>query len=120
MDSKKLPKKPKHERRDALKYFNYDAVSSVDSSLDSPSSCSVCTDLYEGEFIISPPNQRIKCIGGGGINGNCPPLIKLPPGMRVWVVDNMYSTWDLLKELGPVVELSPYTQQYKFPPKFSF
>ncbi|MCI95324.1 mitogen-activated protein kinase kinase kinase 1-like, partial [Trifolium medium] len=42
--------------------------------------------------------------GGGGINGIHPPMIKPPPGMRVRVVDNTCSTWDLLKELGPVVE----------------
>jgi mitogen-activated protein kinase kinase kinase 1 len=41
---------------------------------------------------------------GGGINGIRPPMIKLPPGMRVPVDDNMCSTWDLMKELAPVVE----------------
>jgi mitogen-activated protein kinase kinase kinase 1 len=41
---------------------------------------------------------------GGGINGIRPPMIKPPPGMRVPVDDNMCSTWDLMKELAPVVE----------------
>ncbi|CAJ2644274.1 unnamed protein product [Trifolium pratense] len=48
MDSKKLPTKPKHERRDALKLFNYDAQSSSFSSFDSSSSVYTCsTDLYD-------------------------------------------------------------------------
>nr|XP_004515672.1 mitogen-activated protein kinase kinase kinase 1-like isoform X1 [Cicer arietinum] len=41
---------------------------------------------------------------GGGINGIRPPMLKPPPGMRVPVVDNTCSTWDLLKELAPVRE----------------
>ncbi|GAU25705.1 hypothetical protein TSUD_216340 [Trifolium subterraneum] len=42
--------------------------------------------------------------GCGDINGICPPMVKLPPGMRVRVVDNTCSTWDLSKELALVVE----------------
>ncbi|WJX32599.1 mitogen-activated protein kinase kinase kinase [Trifolium repens] len=60
MDFKKLLRKPKHERRDALKLFNYDAQSSF-SSFESSSSVYTCsTDLndrtsfridgIEGEF----------------------------------------------------------------------
>jgi mitogen-activated protein kinase kinase kinase 1 len=183
MDSKKLSRKPKHERRDALKHFNYDAQSSF-SSFDSSSSVYTCsTDLndrtsfrvdgIEGEFdricmslgLSGPedfaipaaaweamkfrsssdilPSLKIEDIdlqqqkveevelsekcedrdrdsvrvtdevaetvvvgsgSGGGINGIRPPMIKPPPGMRVPVDDNMCSTWDLMKELAPVVE----------------
>ncbi|KAK2442314.1 mitogen-activated protein kinase kinase kinase [Trifolium repens] len=191
MDSKKLRRKPKLERRNAHKYFDYDAGSSSSSSFDD-SSGSLYTrsmELYdrtsfriegiEGEldricqslglsgpedFAIPAaaweamkfrsssdilPSLKIedidlqqqneeedklseKCedrnrnrdrdsvrvtdevaetvvvVGsggcGGGINGIRPPMIKPPPGMRVRVVDNTCSTWDLLKELAPVVE----------------
>ncbi|GAU31237.1 hypothetical protein TSUD_149230 [Trifolium subterraneum] len=184
MDSKKLRRKPKLERRNALKYFDYDAGSSSSSSSFDDSSGSLYTrsmELYdrtsfriegiEGEldricqslglsgpedFAIPAaaweamkfrsnsdilPSLKIeeinnlqqkeeedelseKCqdidrdrvkvtdevaetvvVGsGGGINGIRPPMIKPPPGMRVRVVDNTCSTWDLLKELAPVVE----------------
>ncbi|CAJ2644275.1 unnamed protein product [Trifolium pratense] len=177
MDSKKLRRKPKLERRNALKYFDYDAGSSSSSSSFDDSSGSLYTrsmELYdrtsfriegiEGEldrickslglsgpedFAIPAaaweamkfrsssdilPSLKIeelkeedelseKCedrdsvrvndevaetvvvgSGGGGINGIRPPMIKPPPGMRVRVVDNTCSTWDLLKELAPVVE----------------
>jgi mitogen-activated protein kinase kinase kinase 1 len=40
MDSKKHRRKPKHERRDAIKFFNYDAQSLSSSSLSSSSSSS--------------------------------------------------------------------------------
>ncbi|GAU51157.1 hypothetical protein TSUD_240730 [Trifolium subterraneum] len=68
MDFKKLLRKPKHERRDALKLFNYDAQSSF-SSFDSSISVYTCsTDLTdrtsfrihgiegisEGEILSSP------------------------------------------------------------------
>ncbi|GAU43565.1 hypothetical protein TSUD_240510 [Trifolium subterraneum] len=47
MDFKKLLRKPKHERRDALKFFNYDAQSSI-SSFNSYSSVYTCsTDLND-------------------------------------------------------------------------
>jgi hypothetical protein len=47
MDFKKLLRKPKHERRDALKLFNYDAQSSL-SSFESSSSVYTCsTDLND-------------------------------------------------------------------------
>jgi mitogen-activated protein kinase kinase kinase 1 len=187
MDSKKLRRKPKLERRNALKYFDYDAGSSSSSSSFDDSSGSLYTrsmELYdrtsfriegiEGEldricqslglsgpedFAIPAaaweamkfrsssdilPSLKIEDIdlqqqkveevelsekcedmdrdrdsvrvtdevaetvvvgsGGGGINGIRPPMIKPPPGMRVRVVDNTCSTWDLLKELAPVVE----------------
>ncbi|WJX38636.1 mitogen-activated protein kinase kinase kinase [Trifolium repens] len=187
MDSKKLRRKPKLERRNALKYFDYDAGSSSSSSSFDDSSGSLYTrsmELYdrtsfriegiEGEldricqslglsgpedFAIPAaaweamkfrsssdilPSLKIQDIdlqqqkveevelsekcedmdrdrdsvrvtdevaetavvgsGGGGINGIRPPMIKPPPGMRVRVVDNTCSTWDLLKELAPVVE----------------
>ena len=39
--------------------------------------------------------------GGGGIKGTRPPMLKPPPGMRVSVVDNASSTWDLLRDFAP-------------------
>lgn len=200
MDSnnKKLRRKPKLERRNALKYFEYDAGSSS-SSLDSSSSGSLYTrsmDFYdrtsfriegvEGEFdricrslglsgpedfaipaaaweamkvrsssdvlprlkldeldlqekeepkegnvaeeeegeLLSEETVRVKVRdvdddsgggdevvaetgsvgvgvgGGGGINGVRPPMLKPPPAMRVPIVDNTSSTWDLLRDLG--------------------
>lgn len=198
MDSKKLRRKPKLERRNALKYFDFDAGSSS-SSFDSSSSGSRYTrsmELFdrtsfriegvEGEFDricrslgLSGPEDfaipaaaweamkfrsssdilpRLKleelekeepkgneernvaeegelsekceerdmdgvrvrevdnsggneaaesreCCSnesvGGGINGVRPPMLKPPPGMRVPIVDNTCSTWDLLRDLAP-------------------
>ncbi|KAK2429627.1 mitogen-activated protein kinase kinase kinase [Trifolium repens] len=39
--------------------------------------------------------------GGGGIKGFRPPMLKPPPGVRVSVVDNTCSTWDLLRDFAP-------------------
>ncbi|WJX38631.1 mitogen-activated protein kinase kinase kinase [Trifolium repens] len=171
---KKLLRKPKYERRDALKLFNYDAQSSF-SSFESSSSVYTCsTDLndrtsfridgIEGDFdqncrslrlsgredFANPaaasweamkfpsssyilPRLKIeeidlqqkeedelseKCEDRDRdrdsvrvtyevaltVVGICQPMIKPPPRKRVRVVDNMCSTWELLKELGPVVE----------------
>jgi mitogen-activated protein kinase kinase kinase 1 len=166
---KKLLRKPKYERRDALKLFNYDAQSSF-SSFESSSSVYTCsTDLndrtsfridgIEGDFdqncrslrfsgredFANPaaasweamkfrsssyilPSLKIeeidlqqnedddlseKCedrdsdsvrVTDLTVVGIYRPMIKPPPGKRVRVVDNMCSTWELLKELGPVVE----------------
>ncbi|XP_061350492.1 mitogen-activated protein kinase kinase kinase 1-like [Gastrolobium bilobum] len=197
MDAKKLRRKPKLERRNAHKHFEYDAVSSS-SSLDDSSSSS--GSLYtrsmefyhrtsfriegvEGEFDricrslgLSGPEDfaipaaaweamkvrsssdilpRLKLTeldsqekeepkvkeesnvaegcdlgekfeervrvrvrvrdetaettvcctesggGGGGIKGVRPPMLKPPPGVRVQVVDNECSTWDLLRDFAP-------------------
>ncbi|XP_061339513.1 mitogen-activated protein kinase kinase kinase 1-like [Gastrolobium bilobum] len=38
---------------------------------------------------------------GGGIKGVRPPMLKPPPGIRVSVVDNTCSTWDLLRDFAP-------------------
>jgi len=39
--------------------------------------------------------------GGGGIKGFRPPMLKPPPGVRVSVVDETCSTWDLLRDFAP-------------------
>lgn len=190
MDTKKLRRKPKLERRNAIKYFDYDAGPSSSSFDDSSGSLYTRSmELYdrssfriegvEGEldricmrlglsgpedFAIPAaaweamkirfsedflPNLKLEeldvqrkvnevrnsvedgeltekfedrdrvrvidevvdtvvAVGsggdGGGINGIRPPMLKPPPGMRVPVVDNTCSTWDLLKELAPVRE----------------
>ncbi|RDX84366.1 Mitogen-activated protein kinase kinase kinase 1, partial [Mucuna pruriens] len=44
------------------------------------------------------------CTSGGsdgGIKGFRPPMLKPPPGVRVSVVDDTCSTWDLLKDFAP-------------------
>ncbi|GAU10185.1 hypothetical protein TSUD_420140 [Trifolium subterraneum] len=84
MNSKKLPRKPKHERRDALKHFNYDPVLPVSSfgssSFSSAYSCSsVYTDLYEGELVISitprcwqkEVNEEVKSVDEDGLSEKC-------------------------------------------------
>lgn len=39
--------------------------------------------------------------GGGGIKGSRPPMLKPPPGVRVSVVDDACSTWELLRDFAP-------------------
>ena len=203
MDPKKLRRKPKLERRNALKYSDYDAGRSTSSSLDSSSSSggslytrsmeifdrtSFRIEGTEGEFDricrslgLSGPEDfaipaaaweamkvrsssdilpRLK-LGGleeereeereereperndvaeGGLGENCedtvrvrvrdepaetsgccaenggvcggikgvrPPMLKPPPGMRVPVVDDTCSTWDLLRDFAPQGEGHP-------------
>lgn len=44
-------------------------------------------------------------VGGSGIKGiRPPPVLKPPPAMRLPVIDDACSTWDLLKDLAPDAE----------------
>ncbi|KAF7143256.1 hypothetical protein RHSIM_Rhsim05G0066300 [Rhododendron simsii] len=40
-------------------------------------------------------------VGGCGIKGDRPPLLAPPPGIARRVIDNVSSTWDILKSFGP-------------------
>ncbi|KAE8725036.1 Mitogen-activated protein kinase kinase kinase 1, putative isoform 2 [Hibiscus syriacus] len=47
----------------------------------------------------------VSCVGGGGgnsgIKGDRPPFLKPPPGMKLEVIDNGCSSWDLFRDFGP-------------------
>lgn len=42
---------------------------------------------------------------GGGIKGVRPPMLKPPPGARLPVIDNTFSTWDILRDFAPQGEV---------------
>ncbi|KAK8492296.1 hypothetical protein V6N13_110010 [Hibiscus sabdariffa] len=47
----------------------------------------------------------VSCVVGGGgnsgIKGDRPPFLKPPPGMKLEVIDNGCSSWDLFRDFGP-------------------
>ena len=49
----------------------------------------------------SAKDEPAETSGGGGIKGLRPRMIKPPPGMRLPVIDNMCSTWDILRDFAP-------------------
>ncbi|KAK7275702.1 hypothetical protein RIF29_16824 [Crotalaria pallida] len=51
-------------------------------------------------YYAEPAETSGSCCGGG-IKGIRPPMLKPPPGIRVSVVDNASSTWDLLRDFAP-------------------
>ncbi|XP_058747717.1 mitogen-activated protein kinase kinase kinase 1-like [Vicia villosa] len=66
----------------------------------------VSTGCYTGgenRVPIRDVDETSGCLntGGGGIKGCRPPMLKPPPGVRVSILDNTCSTWDLLREFAP-------------------
>ncbi|KAI9097489.1 hypothetical protein K1719_025260 [Acacia pycnantha] len=49
----------------------------------------------------SAKDEPAETSGSGGIKGLRPRMIKPPPGMRLPVIDNMCSTWDILRDFAP-------------------
>ncbi|XP_054788911.1 mitogen-activated protein kinase kinase kinase 1-like [Prosopis cineraria] len=63
-------------------------------------------DKCEGRVTIrdvtkSAKDEPAETSGSGGIKGLRPPMIKPPPGMRLPVIDNNCSTWDILRDFAP-------------------
>ncbi|KAF3445723.1 hypothetical protein FNV43_RR10899 [Rhamnella rubrinervis] len=52
--------------------------------------CGLASDGARGDFVV-----------GGGLKGVRPPVLKPPPSMRLPVIDNSSSTWDLLRDFAP-------------------
>ncbi|XP_047159440.1 mitogen-activated protein kinase kinase kinase 1-like isoform X3 [Vigna umbellata] len=53
------------------------------------------------ECVVPAESSGCCTAGGGGIKGFRPPMLKPPPGIRVSVVDETCSTWDLLRDFAP-------------------
>ncbi|QCE00393.1 mitogen-activated protein kinase kinase kinase 1 [Vigna unguiculata] len=53
------------------------------------------------ECVVPVESSGCCTAGGGGIKGFRPPMLKPPPGIRVSVVDETSSTWDLLRDFAP-------------------
>jgi len=56
------------------------------------------------ECVVPAESSNCCSAGGGGIKGFRPPMLKPPPGVRVSVVDETCSTWDLLRDFAPIGE----------------
>ncbi|CAI8585489.1 unnamed protein product [Vicia faba] len=88
-----------------------DRVSVLVSVRDSPAETSGCCNIGDGGGKDRVPSRGFDetsdCLntGGGGIKGCRPPMLKPPPGVRVSVLDNTCSTWDLLRDFAPEGEV---------------
>nr|CAE00640.1 putative mitogen-activated protein kinase 1 [Medicago sativa] len=69
---------------------------------DSPAKSSGCCTGGEIRVPVRGFDETSNCsTGSGGIKGIRPPMLKPPPGVRVSVVDDTCSTWDILRDFAP-------------------
>jgi len=69
---------------------------------DSPAESSGCCTGGEIRVPVRSFDEISSCsTGSGGIKGIRPPMLKPPPGVRVSVVDDTCSTWDILRDFAP-------------------
>lgn len=69
---------------------------------DSPAESSGCCTGGEIRVSVRGFDETSSCsTGSGGIKGIRPPMLKPPPGVRVSVVDDTCSTWDILRDFAP-------------------
>ncbi|XP_028775010.1 LOW QUALITY PROTEIN: mitogen-activated protein kinase kinase kinase 1-like [Neltuma alba] len=67
--------------------------------------CDKCEERVTiGDVSESAKDEPAETSGRGAIKGLRPPMIKPPPGMRIPVIDNMCSTWDILRDFAPQAE----------------
>lgn len=67
-----------------------DAIELPEAEPAEPDRCCLASDDARGGFVV-----------GGGLKGVRPPVLKPPPSMRLPVIDNTSSTWDLLRDFAP-------------------
>jgi len=69
---------------------------------DSPAEGSGCCTGGEIRVPVRVFDETSNCsTGSGGIKGIRPPMLKPPPGVRVSVMDDTCSTWDILRDFAP-------------------
>lgn len=69
---------------------------------DSPAESSGCCAGGEIRVPVRGFDETTNCsTSSGGIKGIRPPMLKPPPGVRVSVVDDTCSTWDILRDFAP-------------------